>query len=183
MFTACSSHSWVPQKHGARQSTGCVKPSFSEHGYPHASPRVIEPAQGTFRAIRGQPPTNYVRTSNHVANPPRNEAVNAREAVLVPWQLVLAREHWWRSVFMSGFARKRGSHIRRSGEHRAFGAPMNRNCTLWTLRVVRLKAFSLLRFFVALDKEMTCRHAQWLTVIKRISDSRRPLTPKAATRH
>ena len=32
--------------------------------------------------------------------------------------------------------RKRGSHIRGSGEHRAFGAPMNRNCTLWTLRVV-----------------------------------------------
>ena len=79
--------------------------------------------------------------------------------------------------------RRRVSHIRGSGEHRAFGAPMNRNCTLWTLRVVRLKAFSLLRFFVALDKEMTCRHAQWLTVIKRKSDSRRPLTPKAPTRH
>src|SRR5579872_1819180 len=31
--------------------------------------------------------------------------------------------------------RKRVSHIRGSGEHRAFGAPMNRNCTLWTLRV------------------------------------------------
>jgi hypothetical protein len=29
---------------------------------------------------------------------------------------------------------------------------MNRNCTLWTLRVAWLKAFSLLRFFVALDK-------------------------------
>jgi len=79
--------------------------------------------------------------------------------------------------------RRRVSHIRRSGEHRAFGAPMNENCTLWTLRVVRLKAFSLLRFFVALDKEMTCRHAQWLTVIKRKSYSRRPLRPKAATRH
>jgi len=64
--------------------------------------------------------------------------------------------------------RRRVSHIRGSGEHRAFGAPMNRNCTLWTLRVVRLKAFSLLRFFVALDKEMTRRHAQWLIVIKRI---------------
>src|SRR5471032_441436 len=79
--------------------------------------------------------------------------------------------------------RKRVSHILRSGEHRAFGAPMNQNCTLWTLRVVRLKAFSLLRFFVAKNQEMTCRHAQWLTVIKRKSDSRRPLTPKAATRH
>ena len=79
--------------------------------------------------------------------------------------------------------RRRVSHIRGSGEHRAFGAPMNGNCTLWTLRVVWLKALSLLRFFVALDKEMTCRHAQWLTVIKRKSDSRRPLTLKATTRH
>src|SRR5471030_982648 len=78
--------------------------------------------------------------------------------------------------------RRRVSHILRSGEHRAFGAPMNENCTLWTLRVAWLKALSLLRFFVALDKEMTCRHAQWLTVIKRKSDSRRPLRPKAATR-
>jgi hypothetical protein len=60
---------------------------------------------------------------------------------------------------------------------------MNQNRTLWTLRVAWLKAFSLLRFFVALDKEMTCRHAQWLTVIKKKSDSRRPLTLKAATRH
>ncbi|MFK4443264.1 hypothetical protein ABH944_003641 [Caballeronia udeis] len=64
-----------------------------------------------------------------------------REAVVVPWQLVLAREHWWRSVFMSVFARKRGSNIRGSSEHRAFGAPMNWNCTLWTLRVERLKRF------------------------------------------
>src|SRR5471032_72934 len=96
---------------------------------------------------------------------------------------VLAREHWWRSVSMSGFARRRVSHILRSGEHRAFGAPMNGNCTLWTLRVAWLKAFSLLRFFVALDKEMTCCHAQWLTVIKRKSDTCRPQTLKAATRH
>src|SRR5471030_1658994 len=79
--------------------------------------------------------------------------------------------------------RRRVSHIRGSGEHRAFGAPMNGNCTLWTLRVAWLKAFSLLRFFVALDKEMTCRHAQWLIVMKRKSDSCRPLTLKAATRH
>src|SRR5471030_3121588 len=78
--------------------------------------------------------------------------------------------------------RRRVSHILRSGEHRAFGAPMNGNCTLWTLRVAWLKAFSLLRFFVAKDQEMTRRHAQWLTVIKRKSDSRRPLTPKAPTR-
>src|SRR5476649_1050221 len=79
--------------------------------------------------------------------------------------------------------RRRVSHILRSGEHRAFGAPMNENCTLWTLRVAWLKALSLLRFFVAKDQEMTCRHAQWLTVIKRKSDSRRPLTLKAPTRH
>src|SRR5471030_1721210 len=78
--------------------------------------------------------------------------------------------------------RRRVSHILRSGEHRAFGAPMNGNCTLWTLRVAWLKAFSLLRFFVALDKEMTCCHAQWLTVMKRKSDSCRLLRPKAATR-
>src|SRR5471030_1249896 len=51
------------------------------------------------------------------------------------------------------------------------------------LRARVLKALSLLRFFVALDKEMTCRHAQWLIVIKRKSESRRPLTPKAPTLH
>src|SRR5476649_2875731 len=51
--------------------------------------------------------------------------------------------------------RRRVSHIRGSGEHRAFGAPMNENCTLWTLRVAWWKAFSLLRFFVAKDQEMT----------------------------
>src|ERR1700733_2204769 len=45
----------APQKHGARQNHGCVNPSFSEHGYPHASPPVTEPAQGTPRAIREQP--------------------------------------------------------------------------------------------------------------------------------
>jgi len=48
---------------------------------------------------------------------------------------------------------------------------MNRNCTLWTLRVVRLKAFSLLRFFVALDKEMTRRHAQWLIEQKKTANT------------
>src|SRR3981189_3729481 len=93
--------------------------------------------------------------------------------------MVLARERAGRSVFVSGFARRRVSHIGGSGEHRAFGAPMNRNCTLWTLRVAWLKAFSLLRVFAALGTEMTCRHAQWLTVIKKTSDTRRPLTAKA----
>ena len=72
MSTACSFYSWVPQKHGARQSHGCVNPSFSEHGYPHASPPVTEPAQGAPRAIRGKPTTKFLRMPNHVANPPRN---------------------------------------------------------------------------------------------------------------
>src|ERR1700712_2114838 len=97
--------------------------------------------------------------------------------------MVLARERTGRSVFVSGFARRRVSHIGGSGEHRAFGAPMNENCTLWTLRVAWLKALSLLRFFVALDKEMTRRHAQWLIVIKKIANLSKPLTLKAATRH
>ena len=35
----------APQKHGACKSDGCVNPSFSEHGYPHASPPVTEPAK------------------------------------------------------------------------------------------------------------------------------------------
>ena len=62
----------APQKHGARQSHGCVKPSFSEHRYPHASPPVTEPAQGAPRAIRGQPTTKFVCIPNHVANPTKN---------------------------------------------------------------------------------------------------------------
>jgi transposase InsO family protein len=33
------------------------------------------------------------------------------------------------------------------------------------------------------DRGRPCRHAQWLIVIKRIADSRRPLTVKAATRY
>src|SRR5476651_2011020 len=64
----------APQKHGARQSHGCVKPSFSEHGYPHASPPVTEPAQGAPRAIRVKSSSELVRIPNHVANPPRNAA-------------------------------------------------------------------------------------------------------------
>jgi hypothetical protein len=112
--TACSSHTWVPQKHGARQSHRCVNPSFSEHGYPHASPPVTEPAQGAPRAIRGHPPTKSVRPaqarsqptskrgredawgptsensrSDRAANPARTEAANTREAVCVCWQWCL----------------------------------------------------------------------------------------------
>jgi hypothetical protein len=84
---------------------------------------------------------------------------------------------------MSGFARRRVSNIGGSGEHRAFGAPMNRNCTLWTLRVAWLKALSLLRFFVAKDQEMTRRHAQWLTVINKSAYLIKPPTLKTATWH
>ena len=51
------------------------------------------------------------------------------------------------------------------------------------LRARVLKALSLLRFFVALDKEMTRRHAQWLIVIKKSANLSRPLTWKAPTRH
>jgi hypothetical protein len=60
---------------------------------------------------------------NEAKNEAKNEGENTRDAVLVPGRLVLAREHWWRSVFMSGFARRRVSHIRRSGEHRSFRVP------------------------------------------------------------
>src|SRR5476651_1532162 len=41
----------APQKHGARQNHGCVNPSFSEHGYPHASPPVTEPVPEEHPAL------------------------------------------------------------------------------------------------------------------------------------
>src|SRR5471030_2738254 len=51
-----------------------------------------------------------------------------------------------------------------------FWGAKNLETARWVnLRALVLKAFSLLRFFVALDKEMTCRHAQWLIVIKKIA--------------
>ncbi len=61
----------------------------------------------------------------------------------------LAREHWWRSVGMSGFARRRGANIRGSCEHRATREPKAVVCTLGTLNTDCGEAFSLLRFFVA----------------------------------
>ena len=62
----------APQKHGARKSHGCVNPSFSEHGYPHASPPVTEPAQGASRAIRVKPSTKFVRSvKSSTRLPPR----------------------------------------------------------------------------------------------------------------
>jgi hypothetical protein len=58
-----------------------VNPSFSEHRYPHASPPVIEPAQGAPRAIRGRPPAKFVRMTDHAANPRRNGAAKTRKAI------------------------------------------------------------------------------------------------------
>src|ERR1700730_13677152 len=46
---------------------------------------------------------------------------------------VLARERWGRSVFVSGFARRRGSNIGESGEHRAIRCQKLLACTLGTL--------------------------------------------------
>jgi hypothetical protein len=46
-----------------------------------------------------------------------------------------------------------------------------------------VKAFSLLRFFVAKDQEMTCRHAQWLIVIKKLANLGKAPARKAATRN
>ncbi len=68
------------------------------------------------------------------------------------WQFGLARDHWWRSVGMSGFARRRGSTQRGSSEHRATREPKAVVCTLGTLNTVCGKAFSLLRFFVAVGQ-------------------------------
>jgi hypothetical protein len=48
-----------------------------------------------------------------------------------------------------------------------------------------LKAFSLLRFFFALEKEMTRRHAQWLKENKTregLESSNPALTPTATAR-
>src|ERR1700694_3189477 len=47
--------------------------------------------------------------------------------------IVLARERWGRSVFVSGFARRRGSNIGESGEHRAIRCQKLLACTLGTL--------------------------------------------------
>jgi hypothetical protein len=64
-----------------------------------------------------------------------------------------------------------------------FGYPCIRTARGGYLWARVLKAFSLLRFFVAKDQEMTCRHAQWLIVIKKIANLSRPLALKAAPRH
>src|SRR5476649_1103424 len=68
----------APQKHGARQNHRCVNPSFSEHGYPHASPPVTEPAKGSPRAIRGQ--TTH-RICTHIE--PRRQPSSKRGRTMV----------------------------------------------------------------------------------------------------
>ncbi|CAH2807355.1 MAG: hypothetical protein CBARDMAM_5325, partial [uncultured Caballeronia sp.] len=87
--------------------------------------------------------------------------------------------YWW----TEGVQRKRLSRASSSGKHRALTYPRIETARCGHLRARVLKVFSLLRFFVALDKEMTRCHAQWLTVIKKLGNSGRSLTPKAATRH
>src|SRR5471032_104663 len=122
---------------------------------------------------------------------------------------------------MSGFARRRGSNICGSSEHRATREPKAVVCTLGTLNIDCGKAFSLLRFFVAVgqrnevpprtvansDKkfsqhttranvsssnpaptqshghEPTCRHAQWLIVIKNAANIQLALTYAVAAVH
>ena len=48
--------------------------------------------------------------------------------------------------------RRRVSNIRGSGEHRAFGAPMNENCTLWTLRVAWFESVFFASFLFRFGK-------------------------------
>jgi hypothetical protein len=128
-------------------------------------------------------PTFENGRSDHAANPARTEAANTREAVFVCWQWCLPE-----SVGGEACACK---NSREGGFHTSvalastvlLGYPSTKTARCGHLRARVLKALSLLRFFVAKDQEMTCCHAQWLIVIKRKSDSRRPLTLKAATRH
>src|SRR5471032_3692472 len=91
--------------------------------------------------------------------------------------------HWWRSVWVSVFG-ERGVHTSVAlASTVLLGCQKRGNCTLGQLTSPVLKAFSLLRFFVALDKEMTRRHAQWLKVIEKLASLSRPQTLKAATRN
>ncbi len=84
--------------------------------------------------------------------PPIRKEVKTREAVLVRGSIELAREHWWRSVGMSGFARRRVSTQRGSSEHGSTREPKAVVCTLGTLNTDCGEAFSLLRFFVAVGQ-------------------------------
>jgi hypothetical protein len=189
---ACSFHSWVPQKHSARQNEGCVNPSFSEHPYPHASPPVTEPAQGAPRAIRGQPSSEFVRMPNYFGNPPGNSAAkirealtpennsanratnprrttaaNTRETVQDPWQSCLP-ESTGGEACSCRYSREGGvqtSSVLASTV--LFGYRSTKAARCGHLGALVLKAFSLLRFFVAKDQEMTRRPAQGLIVIKK----------------
>src|SRR5476649_1310168 len=126
-------------------------------------------------------PTNS--RANQTANRPRNEAFRTREAVLVLGNSACPRAYGAKRVRVR-IREKEGFKHRWFWRAPCFWGAKNLKTARWVnLRAMVLKAFSLLRFFVALDKEMTCRHAQWLTVIKRIANSSRPLTLKAATRH
>jgi hypothetical protein len=107
--TACSFNSLVPEEHGARQNHQCVKPSFSVHRYPHASPQVTEPAQGSPRAIREKPPTKFVRIPNHFTNPPRNEVA---ECGATPEITVQAEQ-----LTREELRRQKGVRRNRSAEH------------------------------------------------------------------
>ena len=78
MSTACKLSVCGAQKQGARQSHGCVKPSFSEHRYPHASPPVIEPAQGSPRAIRVQPPQEITSQSTQPTHQEMRQPAHVR---------------------------------------------------------------------------------------------------------
>jgi hypothetical protein len=96
--------------------------------------------------------------------------------------MVLARERWGRSVFVSGFARRRGSNIGESGEHRAIRCQKLLACTPGTLTRPWLES-AFFASFLCRFGQMTCRHAQWLIVIKNTANSRRPLSPKAPPWH
>ncbi|QIE23925.1 hypothetical protein SBC1_18160 [Caballeronia sp. SBC1] len=166
MSTACSSDTWVRQKHGTRQSDGCVNPSFSEHGYPHASPPVTEPAKGAPRAIRGQPSTEFVCTPNHVANPlqnkaakkmreavthednhadhianpPRGEAVKTRQAVCVHWQGCLPESVGGEACSCQD-SREGGVHTSVAlASTVLLGYQKHENCTLGTLTSPRFES-------------------------------------------
>ena len=89
----------------------------------------------------------------------------------------LAREHWWRSVGMSGFARRRGSSVGESGEHRATFVPKTPSLHARdTNSPVVGRRFLCFVSLSPLDKEMKSRHGQWLIVIKNLANIEPELT-------
>src|SRR6266702_8550498 len=79
--------------------------------------------------------------------------------------------------------RGRASNFLESGEHRAIRCQKLLACTLRDTNSPVVGKCFLCFVSLSLWTEMTCRHAQWLIVIKKTASSRRPLTPKAPTRH